>query len=387
MLVITLMAMVVLTIMGIALMDGASGTFQQGRRQARMASLQALADAGAQYGYWSYTYNNATNGQVVTGTLGSGSFSATITNYSTNVAKTIKVSSTATLYGDKYKVTRIFNIEPPTPINLTASTSGTTVNLSWSSVSNATSYNIYRGTSSGDETSLVSGITGTTYSDVGLISGTTYYYTVTAVQLSTESEPSNEATATPGSSASLTVTFLSPVSSINLTTQGTLDWSEWGYGSRQNRKASGGNLISDITYAISSPQAYVSTPKYSWTDGNPTASVANTTATYEISGLANASASEALTLPTYAATHTAYVYVAEDSCTADFNVTMSGTSLSYDDSSNMATTTGHGGHLDGIYKIAYSGNDQGTLTIKYSIKKHHGSPTSSQISVQAVTLQ
>lgn len=53
--------------------------------------------------------------------------------------------------------------------------------LSWTAVSNAKSYNIYRGTSSGSLSLLASGITATEYQDTTTSKGTTYYYAVAAV--------------------------------------------------------------------------------------------------------------------------------------------------------------------------------------------------------------
>lgn len=54
------------------------------------------------------------------------------------------------------------------------------------------SYNLYRGTSSGAETLLASGILGTTYLDVNVIVGTTYFGYVTSVKNGIESLHSNE---------------------------------------------------------------------------------------------------------------------------------------------------------------------------------------------------
>jgi len=70
---------------------------------------------------------------------------------------------------------------PAPPKNLTATGGTKKVTLTWSASTGATSYNIYRGTSPGGENSTVAaGITTTSYTNTGLTTGTTYYYTVRA---------------------------------------------------------------------------------------------------------------------------------------------------------------------------------------------------------------
>ena len=87
---------------------------------------------------------------------------------------------------------------PAAPTNLTASAGNAQVGLSWTASSGATSYNIYRGTSSGNETTTVAtGVTGTTYTNTGLTNGTMYYYRITATNGSGTSGYSNETSATP----------------------------------------------------------------------------------------------------------------------------------------------------------------------------------------------
>jgi hypothetical protein len=90
---------------------------------------------------------------------------------------------------------------PPTPTGLTATPGNASVTLSWNASSGATSYNVYRGTSTGTETLLKSGVTGTTFNDTGLTNGTTYFYKVSAVNAAGESSLSSEVSATPESSA------------------------------------------------------------------------------------------------------------------------------------------------------------------------------------------
>jgi len=73
------------------------------------------------------------------------------------------------------------------------------VSLSWTASTGATSYNIYRGTTSGGEgsTPYRTGVTTTSFTDTGVINGTTYYYQITAVNMAGESARSNQASATP----------------------------------------------------------------------------------------------------------------------------------------------------------------------------------------------
>ena len=83
---------------------------------------------------------------------------------------------------------------------LTATIAGNgQMSLSWTAGSGATSYNLYRAAESGYGSAIapvVTGITGTSYSDTGLNDGTTYYYQVVAVNSSGPSGFSPEAHAT-----------------------------------------------------------------------------------------------------------------------------------------------------------------------------------------------
>jgi hypothetical protein len=90
---------------------------------------------------------------------------------------------------------------PAAPTGLTATSAvNAQVPLSWNASNGATSYNIYRGTSSNGQsaTPIATGVTGTSYTNTGLTNNTTYYYKVTAVGSGGESARSNEASATPG---------------------------------------------------------------------------------------------------------------------------------------------------------------------------------------------
>lgn len=93
------------------------------------------------------------------------------------------------------------NGAPYAPSNLTATGGNGQVILSWTAGSGTTSYNLYRSTGSGYEgtTPVVTGITGTSFTNASLNAGATYYYQVVGVNSSGLSGFSAEAhTATSG---------------------------------------------------------------------------------------------------------------------------------------------------------------------------------------------
>lgn len=86
---------------------------------------------------------------------------------------------------------------PQTPTGLTAHGNDTIVMLSWSAALGATRYNVKRSlTPGGPYSSITATVHGTTFTDTGLINGTTYYYVVSAINSQGESTDSNEASAT-----------------------------------------------------------------------------------------------------------------------------------------------------------------------------------------------
>lgn len=84
-----------------------------------------------------------------------------------------------------------------TPGTLAATAGATQVSLMWTAASDATSYNVYRGTSAGAEALLTSGIVATSYVDTSVTNGTKYYYTVAGVNAGGVGLKSNEVNATP----------------------------------------------------------------------------------------------------------------------------------------------------------------------------------------------
>ena len=104
---------------------------------------------------------------------------------------------------------------PPTPTGLAAIAGNASVMLSWNASSGTTSYNIYRGTTSGGEgTTPVGTSTSTSFTDTGLTNGTTYYYKISASNSAGTSAQSSEVSATP------TTTSPPPPSSLQISAGG-----------------------------------------------------------------------------------------------------------------------------------------------------------------------
>ncbi|WP_344061057.1 fibronectin type III domain-containing protein, partial [Terrabacter lapilli] len=111
---------------------------------------------------------------------------------------------------------------PSAPQSLTALAGNTTVSLTWAAPasnggSTITGYAVYRGTSAGGEaaTPVASNVTGTSFTDTGLTNGTTYYYTVAAINAVGTSPQSNETFATPQTTAPSAPLSLTATASSN----------------------------------------------------------------------------------------------------------------------------------------------------------------------------
>jgi hypothetical protein len=145
----------------------------------------------------------AGNGQTVLAADDpSPNFNATITTTTVAAGTYYVVVGSHGDYGDvgQYTISGTIApvaVVPSAPTGLTAVAGVGQVSLSWNAVSGATSYDLYRGTRSGGETLVQSGITSTQFTDSGLSVGTTYYYQVSAVGSGGQGSRSGEASATP----------------------------------------------------------------------------------------------------------------------------------------------------------------------------------------------
>jgi fibronectin type 3 domain-containing protein len=158
---------------------------------------------------------------VRTGNVFTASYSINGTNYTVVGTQTITLDATllaglaVTSHNNGLLNTATFanvavpytgtSVSVPGAPTLVASPATGAVNLSWSPVAGAVSYNLYRSTTAGAEgtTPYITGISGTAYSDTAVTVGTPYYYKLTAVNSGGEGAPSSEVSATPTASTSI----------------------------------------------------------------------------------------------------------------------------------------------------------------------------------------
>jgi fibronectin type 3 domain-containing protein len=96
---------------------------------------------------------------------------------------------------------------PASPTGLAATRGNTQVTLNWTAATAAANYTVKRATTSGAETSLATGILGTSYTNTGLTNNTTYYYVVDSVNsLGTPGPNSSEVSIAPNATLPLAPT-------------------------------------------------------------------------------------------------------------------------------------------------------------------------------------
>jgi len=139
----------------------------------------------------------------------------------------ISVATTAgTAYStNSFSVLPVAVTPPAAPANVVATSGNTQVTITWNSVANADSYNIYWSTSAGVTKASGNKINNATspYVQTGLTNGTPIYYVVTAVNSAGESADSAEASATPVVAIPSAPTG---VSALSANAQNTISWND-----------------------------------------------------------------------------------------------------------------------------------------------------------------
>jgi mono/diheme cytochrome c family protein len=115
---------------------------------------------------------------------------------------------------------------PSAPTGLNATGGDNQVTLTWPAVSGATSYNVYRSTTTGVTTANGTKVAGVSspFADTGLAASTTYFYIVTAVNGTGESSASAQASATTNAPAATAPAAPTGLMATGGTKQVTLSW-------------------------------------------------------------------------------------------------------------------------------------------------------------------
>ncbi|MEI9866085.1 MAG: carbohydrate-binding protein [Limisphaerales bacterium] len=148
-------------------------------------------------GYQVYVSNDGVNWGVSIAT-GAGSSGITTITFATQAARYIRIIQTGSSPGTFWSIDEfnVFGTVPTTPAGVTATAIGNQINLSWATSVSATAYNVKRASVSGGAYAMIAtSLTSPSYTDVGLASGATYYYVVTATNMFGESGNSIEASA------------------------------------------------------------------------------------------------------------------------------------------------------------------------------------------------
>jgi fibronectin type 3 domain-containing protein len=206
--------------------EGANSSQASGTPAGLTAPTNLIATAGnaqvsltwtASTGAVSYNVKRSTTSGGPYTTI-STSGAVTTTNYtdSTAVNGTVYyyVVSAVNLGGESGNSSQVTGapVAPPlAPTGLSAVAGNTQIGLSWSASANTVSYNIKRAGVSGGPYTTVSAsgtVVGPSYTDSGLVNGTTYYYVISAVNAGGESPNSSE--------LSSTTTVTVPVAPVSL---------------------------------------------------------------------------------------------------------------------------------------------------------------------------
>lgn len=172
-----------------------------------VVSLSWSGSSGAtSYNVLRSTVSGGPYASVATGVTSAAYSDAGVTNGSTYYYVVQAVNSVGTS-GNSNQASVTPHAPPASPTNLGALPGNAVVSLSWTGSTNAASYNVFRSTVSGGPfAAIANGVTTTSYSNAGVVNGTTYYYVVQAVNSAGTSGNSNQVSATPSGTVQARVT-------------------------------------------------------------------------------------------------------------------------------------------------------------------------------------
>lgn len=175
--------------------------------------------------------------------------------------------------------------------------------------------------------------------------------------------------------------------SVNLTTDGAVDWIHWGLNAATDvdRKITGLSQISNFTTigaGTNITRLTDSPSKYSWIDGTPDTIVTNTPSGVYINNFDGPGRGFQFTVPADLIEHTIFVHVGEFSASGTLTATLSDNSAP----AYSQTLTGAANQtVQGEYTIDYQAASPGqTLTVKWVETSDLG--TADNITLQAVAL-
>lgn len=205
------------------------------------------------------------------------------------------------------------------------------------------------------------------------------------------------------SAGSLTGSFSSVASgsNVNLTVMGKLDWVHWGLytDSSLNRKAGGAPMISNFKlvgsgngFFLAAYQYTDNANGYSWLNGDPEASVTNTTTgvwAYQASMVTSSPMGSGfeITVPADTATKTVQVFVGAYAAKGQFTASLSDGSAPSFTSGATATVNNMGNGPGGVFTINYAANSPGqTLTLRWVVATVYDLNGGGNVTLQAATL-
>jgi hypothetical protein len=186
---------------------------------------ELVLDAGSSTGDYprGYQVNVSNDGNNWSGVIASGTGTSPVItiNFPTQTARFMRVTQTGSVSGLWWSIHE-FNVigmtVPLPPTALTAVAGDGQATLIWNASANATSYNVKQATAfNGPYVVVAANVPGTGFTSMGLNNGTTYYFTVSAVNAAGQGSDSAPVSVQPVSMIPPQVTFGSGAGGLQVT--------------------------------------------------------------------------------------------------------------------------------------------------------------------------